>query len=149
MTPLAGKTNWCNLNRNKTKIPLSKLLFLCMRVLSSQNNTESIRNTRKQSGWHLYCVMWRCYTILLMIWRQHGHMHWKLVLENSTLVTDGTNKTSLKIFKPNRRLPNFPLILFLTLKDCRWTLTICLGYSWDRGTWYQYFQSILCSESKC
>lgn len=53
----------------------------------------------------------------------------KADLWRTTLVTVGTNKGSLKIFKPNGRLPNFPLILFLTFKDCSWTLTFCLGYS--------------------
>lgn len=144
MTPLAGKTNSCNLNWNKTKIPSSKSLFLCMRVLSGHNNTESIRNNLGD-----ICTV-QCGDITSSFWWYGGSMATYIeswFMENNTSVTDGTNKTRLRTFKPNGRLPDFPLILFLTFKDCSWTLTVCLGYSWGRGRWYQYFQSTLCSGS--
>lgn len=144
MTLQAGKTNWCNLNRNKTKIPSSKLLFLCLKVLSGHNNTENISNYLSD-----FCSV-QCGDVTSSSWQYGASMATYIeswFMENNTLATDGTNKASLKILKPNWRLPNFPLILFLTFEDCSWTQAVCLGYSWGRGRWYQYFQSTLCSES--
>lgn len=144
MTPPAGKRNWCYLNWNKTKIPSSKWFLLGMRVLSGHNKTESNRNNLGD-----ICTV-QCGDVTSSFWlygESTATYTESWFMENNTLVTDGTNKARLKIFKPKGRLPNFPLTLFLTFKDCSWTLTVCLGYSWDRGRWHQYLQSTLCSES--